>query len=91
MIANGTIVEVYEDPLTMQRKEGNAKILEHVLELDPGVDQYKVNFVGDDEEMFVVRTIVSKPTCCCYEIVGDNDQCKVHAKHLEMQNERKVC
>jgi ribosome recycling factor len=34
MIANGTIVEVYEDPLTMQRKEGNAKILEHVLELD---------------------------------------------------------
>jgi coenzyme F420-reducing hydrogenase delta subunit len=57
MIAKGTIVEVFEDPLTMQHKEGNAEILEHVLELDPGVNQYKVNFINDDPEMVVIRTI----------------------------------
>lgn len=61
MLQAGNVVEVYEDPLTMVRKEGNAKIVEHVLELEPGVDQYKVNFFGDDPRTIVVRTIVEKP------------------------------
>ncbi len=61
MLAKGTIVEVFEDPLTMVRKEGNAKIIRHVVELEPGVDQYQVNFFGDCPETIVVRTIVEKP------------------------------
>lgn len=61
MLAKGTIVEVFEDPLTMVRKEGNAKIVEHVAELEPGVDQYRVNFIGDDAGTVVVRTIAEKP------------------------------
>ncbi len=61
MLGKGTIVEVFEDPLTMVCKEGNARIIEHVLELEPGVDQYKVNFFGDCPETIVVRTIVEKP------------------------------
>jgi hypothetical protein len=62
MLEKGTIVEVFEDPLTMVRKEGNAKIVEHVVELEPGLHQYRVNFIGDDPRTIVVRTIVEKPS-----------------------------
>ncbi len=80
MIKNGTIVEVYEDPLTMTCKEGNARIVEHVVELEPGVNQYKVNFIGDDPEMTVVRTVAEKPlcTCCDSRHEGDEVNCPVH-------------
>lgn len=85
MFANGTIVEVYEDPLTMARKEGNARVIEHVLELEPGVDQYKVNFIGDDPEMVVVRTVASDPICSCCDShhEGDDENCPVHGKVVE--------
>ena len=79
MFENGRIVEVYEDPLTMNHKEGNAKIIEHVVELEPGVDQYKVNFVGDDPSLVVVRTIVEEP-CACAEFIPDSPLCKRHGR-----------
>lgn len=78
MIAKGTIVTIYEDPLTMTRKEGNATVIEHVCELEDGVDQYKVNFIGDDLSLVVVRTIAAHPMCVCHEKQGDNSDCRVH-------------
>jgi hypothetical protein len=72
MLDQGTIVEVFEDPLTRVRKEGNAKIVEHVAELEPGLHQYRVNFVGDDLQTVVVRTIAdeSKPVAEAAHWVG---------------------
>jgi len=62
MFAKGTIVEIFEDPMTMTRKEGNAKIVKHVMELGPGMDVYRVNFIGDDPGTIVERKIAS-PSC----------------------------
>jgi|CXWL01.1.fsa_nt_gi hypothetical protein len=78
MIAKGTIVEVYEDPLTMMRKEGNAEIIRHVSDGSDGLSLYSVRFIG--EGMDVQRWVAEKPLCCCFEKVGDNDQCPVHVK-----------
>jgi hypothetical protein len=61
MYRNGTIVEVFEDPLTMKRKEGNAMIVRHELEIERGLDQYWVNFVGDDPKAIYLRTISYVP------------------------------
>lgn len=83
MLANGTMVEVFEDPLTMTVKEGNAKIIGHVLNFEPGVDQYVVNFVEDDPRSHVVRTIAEKPLCICTDpIHPDNLRCRVHGQKL---------
>ena len=78
MITSGSIVEVFEDPKTRQKKEGNARIIAHVRELEPGVNQYIVNFVGDDRGVTVTRTIADE--CCCFEMAGDNPKCTVHVK-----------
>jgi hypothetical protein len=80
MLANGRIVEIYEDPLTMQRKEGNAKIITHLKELEPGVNQYVVNFVGDERSITVTRTIADQPKCTCLEYAGDDVNCPEHTK-----------
>lgn len=79
MLSKGTIVAIYEDPYTQLRKEGNAEIVEHVLNLDPFVNQYDVHFVGDDPEMVFTRTVV-EAQCCCYERAGDNPDCPVHGR-----------
>jgi|CXWL01.1.fsa_nt_gi hypothetical protein len=80
MIAKGTIVEIFEDPFTRTRKEGNAKVVVHIQELQPGVDQYKVHFIGDDDGLAVTRTIVEPPRCCCYERQDDNINCPIHGR-----------
>jgi hypothetical protein len=59
MYSVGTIVEVFEDPLTKRVKEGDAKIISHVMELEPGVHQYEVNFIGDGAAARYVRTIAN--------------------------------
>lgn len=84
MLAKGTIVEVYEDPLTMIRKEGNAKIMGYVMELESGVNQYVVHFVGDAPGFHVVRMISeNEPLCCCTDPVRpDNHSCKVHGASI---------
>lgn len=83
MIAKGTIVEIYEDPFTMQRKEGNATVIQHLLEIEPGVNQYRVHFIGDVSGLNVTRTIVEKPQCVCCDPIhaGDNKNCLVHSAH----------
>jgi len=79
MFKKDQIVEVYEDPLTMVRKEGDAKIIEHVQEIEPGVDLYRVNFVGDHPQSIVERKIAESPICCCIDPVHpDNQVCRVH-------------
>ncbi len=84
MITKGTIVEVFEDPLTMIRKEGNAKIMGHVMELEPGVNQYVVHFVGDADGFHVVRMISENgPLCVGTDPVRcDNPQCRVHGGQI---------
>lgn len=52
-ISKGTIVEVFEDPISKTKKEGNARVVGRV-----DVDLYQVNFIGDDPEMIVHRYIV---------------------------------
>ena len=78
MISRNAIVEIFEDPKTRKKKEGNARVIAHVRELEPGVNQYLVNFVGDDKSILVTRTIVDE--CCCFEMAGDNPKCLVHVK-----------
>lgn len=78
MISRNAIVEVFEDPKTRKKKEGNARVIAHVRELEPGVNQYLVNFVGDDRAVIVTRTIVDE--CCCEEMASDNHKCLVHVK-----------
>lgn len=80
MLKKGTIVEIFEDPFTRTRKEGDAQVLAHLQELQPGVDQYKVHFLGDTDKVAVTRTIVEPPLCCCYEREGDNVNCPVHGR-----------
>ena len=77
MLSKGTIVTIYEDPYTQLRREGNAEIIEHVLELDPFVNQYDVHFIGDDPEMTFTRTVV-EAKCCCVDVAGDSSECKIH-------------
>lgn len=78
MLAKGTIVEVFEDPLTMRTKEGNAKIMGHVSNLDDGLDQYIVHFVGDAPNFHVVRTIAEVRCTGIDPIHCDDENCKVH-------------
>lgn len=81
MLAKGTIVEVYEDPLTMKCKEGNARIVEHVVEFEHGVNLYKVNFIGDDPDLIVFRTVAECPICVCCDPLhpgGKDQNCRVH-------------
>lgn len=58
MLEKGSIVEVFEDPITKKVKEGNAKVLYCIEE--PGADGlglYAVNFFGDHPSMVVARMI----------------------------------
>ena len=57
MLARGTTVTIYEDPITKQKAEDNATIIDFVHALETGLDQYVVHFVGDAENFNVVRTI----------------------------------
>lgn len=80
MISRNAIVEVFEDPKTRKKKEGNARVIAHVRELEPGVNQYVVNFVGDERSITVTRTIADQPKCTCLEYAGDDVNCPEHAK-----------
>lgn len=80
MLKKGTIVEIFEDPFTRTRKEGDARVIAHLQELQSGVDQYKVHFLGDADGVSVTRTIVEPSQCCCYECVGDNVNCPIHGR-----------
>jgi hypothetical protein len=57
MLSRGTIVTIYEDPITKQKAEGNAIIINYVQTLEPGMNQYVVHFIGDAENFNVVRKI----------------------------------
>jgi hypothetical protein len=79
MFANREIVEVYADPKTKTRKEGNARVVSHLREIEPGVHQYKVNFIGDCESVVVTRVIADEPMCtCCDPVHPDDANCLVH-------------
>ncbi len=79
MLKAGDVVDIFEDPLTMVRKEGNAEIVEHVVELEPGVNQYKVHFFGDSPDTIVVRTIADEPICTGTNPIDcDDENCKAH-------------
>lgn len=80
MLKKGTIVEIFEDPFTRTRKEGNAQVVAHLQKLQPGIDQYKVHFIGDANGVSVTRIIVEPPMCCCCEREGDNVNCLVHGR-----------
>lgn len=81
MYKTGEIVEVYEDALTMQRKEGNAVVVEALYEKEPGVGVYRVLFVGDERRSVVTRTIAKEPLCVCVDPVHpDNPRCRVHGQ-----------
>ena len=56
MLTKGTKVTVYEDPITKQKPEGQAEIIEHVETFD--LDRYVVHFEGDEPGFHVVRTIL---------------------------------
>jgi hypothetical protein len=80
MITRNAIVEIFEDPKTRKKKEGNARVIAHVREFEPGVNQYLVNFVGDERSITVTRTIADQPKCTCLEYAGDDVNCHEHAK-----------
>lgn len=80
MIATGTIVEIYEDPFTKMRKEGDAKVIAYLQELDPGVHQCKVHFLEDKEGVAVTRTIVNGIQCTCLQYEGDDINCRAHGR-----------
>jgi len=61
MLTNGKTVEIFEDPLTMIRKEGNAQIMGFVQEIEPGVNQYVVHFIEDAPGFHVIRMICDAP------------------------------
>lgn len=83
MFQNGKIVEVYEDPMTMIQREGIARIICHVREVEPGLDLYQVNFLFDAPDTIVERKIATSPLCCCTDPVHpDNSQCKVHGAQV---------
>jgi hypothetical protein len=56
-LPSGTILKIYEDPITRKIPEGVAKILEFVDTLGDGLEEYLVHFVGDPDDMKVVRKI----------------------------------
>jgi len=58
MLKIGQKVTVYEDPITKQKPEGQAEIIEHVESVDPGLDRYVVHFVGDPPGFHVMRLIL---------------------------------
>lgn len=61
MLPKGTIVEIFEDPRTKQRKEGNASIVSCLAEHDgDGLSIYAVHFIGDDPALSVPRLIDEK-------------------------------
>lgn len=84
MLSNGTMVEVFKDPLTMQRKEGNATIVGFVQELETGLKQYIVHFQGDARGFHVVRAIYEgAPICSGKDPVHcDDENCAVHGKQI---------
>lgn len=82
MFGKGEIVEVFEDPMTMTRKEGSARIVEHVEVIIPGLDLYRVNFIGDDPRTIVERQVAEVAMCCCRVVEGDNYQCRVHGSNV---------
>jgi len=81
MFANREIVEVYADPKTKKCKEGNARVVARVAEVEPGLHQYKVNFIGDCESVVVTRVIADEPMCsCCDPVHPDDPNCLVQIK-----------
>lgn len=83
MLQNGEIVEVYEDPMTMTKREGYARIVSHMRELEPGLDLYRVNFIYDAADTIVERKIAQSPLCCCTDPVHPDDpHCRVHGAQI---------
>lgn len=62
MLAKGSAVEVYEDPITKRKKEGNARIVYCIQEAGAdGLGMYAVNFYEDDPALVVTRMIDELP------------------------------
>lgn len=81
MITNGTIVTVYEDPITKQKVEGNAVVKGFVQNLQPGLNQYLVHFIGDAANFNVTRIIDESEELICTgkdPVRCDDVDCKVH-------------
>lgn len=44
---NGNIITIYEDPVTMQKIEGKAKLLKQLHCNDPSLEYWTVLFIND--------------------------------------------
>jgi hypothetical protein len=85
MLKKGTIVTIYEDPLTRMKAEGEAKILCHEGSFADGLEYYRVVFTKDRYHTPVVRKLielVATEQCCCREQPGDDPDCKVHCRQV---------
>lgn len=86
MLKKGTVVTIYEDPLTRIHPEGQAKIVAHELSLADGLEQYEVQFLDEPYRSTRSRKLiesVATETCSCREQPGDDLDCKVHARQSE--------
>ena len=61
MLSKGSLVEVFEDPITRQKKEGNARIVYPISISPDGLNIYGVNFIGDDPALVVTRMVDERP------------------------------
>lgn len=85
MLNKGTIVNVYEDPFTRIRLEGQARIVRHEADLAQGAVLYTVVFLNDRDHTPRLRKLVesvSTEPCVCYDQGGDNPDCTVHVVQL---------
>ena len=55
--SKGQIVVIYEDPLTEEKIEGQAKLLKRVKTITEGTERWHVNFLADNVGDVFIRTI----------------------------------
>lgn len=91
IIPNGTIVDVYEDPITQFHLEGKAKVISHLREVSPGLNAYEVQFIEskDYSDVIFERRIADEKPCFCFEKEGDNENCPQHG-HATVNNRTKA-
>jgi hypothetical protein len=88
MLKNGTKVQIYEDPITRLKFEGEAVILSHESTLSDGLELYWVRFNDAVDKTASLRKVVesvAKEHCKCFECPGDNPECKVHARQMSAE------